>query len=197
MGITKKRVKFLFIFPVLWGLLMFFANTRFVSADHLTPERVVEEKYTIILSVVPEGEMVKLRFIFRDTYTGKNFTIPVTFRVTVRKEGDAAPILVSEVKKAEDGIGELSYQFPSLGLYEISLAFEKGDELGKIYKGDSWPVWAPGSTPKDSSERYPIGLSELASFILLFLAILAVLASVWWKRKTGKDLEINIFNRKK
>lgn len=68
--------------PIFLLTLLFCSTPSPALADHEGPERVVDGKYVILLSMLPEGESMKMIF-FRDMRTGKPLSIPVTGSVTI------------------------------------------------------------------------------------------------------------------
>lgn len=180
---------------ILFVLLAFVVLFGFVGraqADHLTPERVVENTYTVILLMIPEGEQMRLRVLFRDVQSGKNIVVPITYRLSISREASPENILEKKEGETLNGIIEFPYVFPGGGLYEVSLEFEKADEQGKVYRPDTWTLWVPGAT-QNFFQRYPIGFTEIAGFSALFASLGVVGFSVWWFRAKGKPLEVSFF----
>ena len=176
------------------GLLALLVNPNTAVADHATPERVVEGKYVVVLLLTPQGEAMRMRFLFRDIKTGRNLLVPIVFRFTIKEKGLEVPVYKSTDMSTENAIGEFVYKFPRGGLYEIVLEFEKADELEKVYRPDDWSIWVPGQTYNPFG-RYPIGFAEIAGFIAFFTALLIFVGSIWWKKKKGKPFEIKFFGK--
>lgn len=186
---TKRRFATVFSVISFLLLLAFFGNVA--HADHAGPEKIIDGKYVVTLLMTPEGEAMKLRFFFRDISTGKNLTVPILFHFMIRQEGDDEILFASADQKAENGIGETVYQFPRGGVYSLRLEFEKEDELGKHYAPDGWSLWISG-VGETFAERYPIGLSEIFSFLVFFGTVGILLAS-WQMKKKGKTIAIPFF----
>ncbi|MBI2626280.1 MAG: hypothetical protein HYW69_01660 [Candidatus Nealsonbacteria bacterium] len=188
---TLKKLKSNIPSLFLISSLFFFSLWSIAAADHLTPERVIENKYTVILLMIPDGEQMNLRFFFRDANTGKNIIIPIAFRISIAEDSSDSILLDKKEGKTANGIIELPYKFPSGGLYKISLEFEKAGE-DNVYRPDPWTLWVPGAT-KNFFQRYPIGRAEIAGFALFFSASGIVIFSILWKRAKGKPIEISFF----
>lgn len=185
---TKRRVAVFFS-----AVLCFAFFSAVAHADHAGPEKIVDGKYVVTLLMTPEGGAMKLRFFFRDINTGKNLTVPILFHFTVRAEGNDEILFASADQKAENGIGEATYQFPRGGVYSLRLEFEKEDEPGKRYAPDGWSLWISGAG-KTFAEQYPIGLSEIFSFLTLISTVL-VLGASWRLKKNGKTISIPFFEK--
>lgn len=171
-----KGIKFALFF--IFFVILFFSSLL-VYADHLGPEKLVEGKYVVILSLIEEGNAMKLKFFFKDVQTGKQLEIPINFNIKVIDEQKNI-IFENQSLHTDKGISEIIYQFPKNGLYKVFLEFEKADEPGKIYKVDAWSIWVPG---QKKGFFYPVGMSELAGLALLFLALAVFIANYWWLRK--------------
>ncbi len=184
--------KIVFAVVLAWFAVFFvFLSPSF--ADHSGPERVVENKYVVILLLNPKREQMLFRFIFRDIHTGRNLLTPVTFNFSVEDEGGGLAVKNIGIK-TEKGTAEFLHEFQKGGIYKVSLEFEKADEPGKVYRPENWSIWVPGQTYNPFG-RYPVGFAEIAGFSALFLALLVFLGSIWWQKKKGKPLEINLFKK--
>ncbi len=179
-------------------VLIVFLSTIFlfspyvVLADHEGPERIVEDKYVVSLSIIPaegrSGSEMNLRFFFKDTRTGKNLEIPIEADVTA-EEADTGAIVFEKHIEVLNGVGSVIYQFPKSEIYTVELSFEKSDEPGKIYGPLHWDVWVPGLVQGDNN--YPLGGSEIAGFSILTL-FLGVLAFNFWQLKQRKKKENSV-----
>lgn len=187
----QRRIKQNICSIFLFALAALFGFGSETTADHLTPERMVENKYTVVLLMIPEGEQVRLRFLFRDIQTGKNITSPIRIRLSIADESSLKILLANKEVETSNGIIDFPYKFPSGGLYKVELVFKKTNEE-KIYQPDAWTLWVPGAT-KNFFQRYPIGLAEIGGFLLFFTAASIVVFSVCYKRAKGKHLEISFF----
>lgn len=168
-----------YLLPLAFGLLGFFSFFPRAHADHEGPERVIDGKYVVILSLFPEEEGMKLRFSIRDMMTGKAVTVPVTGTVSLQ-EAESETKIGEERFTTENGRGEVVHVFPRDGLYEIALSFETSDTPGKIYESVSWQLWMPGV----ESGGVPLpGLSEWLGFSLLGCALLVLLINILQRRK--------------
>ena len=162
--------------------LLLLINAVVVYADHEGPERIVEGKYTVILTIIPIGDdSLNLRFFFRDTQTGRAVS-DIVSTVFINDESGAV-IASGKSMDVRDGAGELQYIFPKSGFFEIFLEFRKIGEPNKIYKPSQWHVWVPGKEGASRGASYPLGLSELAGFGLLGFAIVIVAWSYISNRK--------------
>ncbi len=161
-------------------------HSELALADHIGPEKIVDGKYVVILSLVPEENAtgtMRLRFLFRDMQTGKPLLAPVSYNAKIIDDKQQI-VFENHSMKAVNGLGEFTYQFPKNGLYKVFLEFEKADEPDKTYKVDSWPIWVPG---QKREFFYPLGMSELAGFALLILALVIVFVNyLLIKRKSKK-----------
>ncbi len=139
---SPKKFNFKSILVVLLSPLIFFSFTGWLQADHLTPERVVDNTYTVILLMIPQGEQMKLQFVFRDVHTGKNISDPITYKIVISEEL-SRDTLHARMGTTDNGIVEFLYAFPRGGLYDAVLEFE---ESGKAYRPHAWTLWVPGVT---------------------------------------------------
>jgi hypothetical protein len=160
---------------------IFLLSSNWLDANHAGPERVVENKYVVVMSLFPEGEEMKLGFIFRDFYTGKNILTPLKFKFSLKEETQATPFFESPELAARNGVGEFSYQFPQEGIYIVSLLFKDKESTETVYRPEPWSIWVPGRT-SSLRGRYPIGWSEAAGFLLLAGVLLAIILSIWRKK---------------
>lgn len=187
---AQRKIKEDFCFFFILVFLALFGFGGETSADHPTPERVVENKYTVILLMFPEGEQMRLRFIFKDVETGKNITSPVKIRLSIAEDSSRKILLAGKETQTLNGIIEFPYKFPSGGLYKVELKFEANE--GKIHQPDAWALWVPGQK-KNLFQRYPIGIAEIGGFLLFLAAAGTAIFSVWYKRAKRKYLEISLF----
>ncbi|MBI3420786.1 MAG: hypothetical protein HY006_01865 [Candidatus Sungbacteria bacterium] len=174
------------------AITIFVATSSNVFADHLTPERIVADKYTVILLLIPEGEEMRMRFIFREMQTGKPIPPPIRYQFSIRKENTAEPIVEGGEEEAKSGVGEFVHLFPEGGLYKVTLTFEVAREPGMVYRPDHWSVWVPG-VKNSFYDRYPIGFTEIAGLATLLGAFSVVVASVLYRRISGKSPSLNLF----
>ena len=161
-----------------------------VFADHAAPERIVDNKYAVIILPFSENKETGLRFIFRDIKSGKNLSFPVTYHFSIIEEGSGKIIYESLAEEAKNGVGESVYQFSGSEFYKVSLEFKVADGTGNTYRPDRWTIWVFGKNSK-FSQRYPISSSAIGGLISLLFAAAMVLFSIWWKRKKGQALEIS------
>ncbi|OGY59578.1 MAG: hypothetical protein A3B23_01335 [Candidatus Colwellbacteria bacterium RIFCSPLOWO2_01_FULL_48_10] len=167
------------IFAVLCFLLI---NGGIAYADHQGPERIVEGKYGIVLSIIP-GDTVNslsLRFFINDARTGKRVS-DITAAVSIDDQ-DGVLVLTGQSVEVKDGAAELKYIFPMSGLFDVSLEFKKNGE-DRTYRPEAWSVWVPGKDGVSIGSSYPIGFSELASMGLGVFAIALIIWSFITNRK--------------
>lgn len=158
-------------------------------AGHASPERVLENKYTVILLFIPNKENSLLRFIFRETQSGRNLSVPVKYSVSIKKTYEGVAVLENRDNETLNGIGEIIRKFDG-GFYDIMLEFETAGEPGTIYRPAGWTLWIPGSGG-NFYKRYLVGLPEIAGILALSAAVLFVLFSALRKHRTGKPLDLH------
>lgn len=150
-------------------------------ADHQGPERIVEGKYTVILSILPEeNNSLKLRFFFNDSQNGRPVS-DITATLSIADEKGVA-VLAGRPVEVKNGVGEVTYIFPAIGLFEIALEFKKNGEA-HIYRPEPWSIWAPGESGAGIGASYPLGLSEVASIALAIFAVVLIAWSFMANRK--------------
>ena len=151
-------------------------------ADHEGPERIVDGKYTIILSIIPkDNNALDLRFYFNDSETGK---IVSDLMPTISINDDkGSTVLSGQQITLKDGVASFLYTFPSSGLFSVMLNFYKGGVADKVYRPEAWSVWVPGKEGT-SGAGYPIGLSEILSFGLAGTAVALVIWSLMANKKS-------------
>lgn len=153
---------------------MLFSNFfPFARADHEGPERVVDGKYVVVLSLFPEEEGMKLQFFFRDQRTGKQLSLPVNGTVSFL-EAESKTKIGDGTFRAETGKGGVTYTFPKDGLYVVTLSFTVGASE-EAYMAESWQVWVPG---KESGAVPAPGLSEWLGYGIAGAAVLLVIGSL-------------------
>ncbi len=164
----------------MWLLLfLLFILPTSVLADHATPERVVEGKYTIIVS--PNHAKGEIRFFFRNSATGKNITESIKYQFSI--EG----IDSGGVYETQNGIGVVPYIFSRGGLHELNLTFVL---LGKKYIPEHWTLWVPGEA-SSFFERYPVGYTEIAGFVTLLVAlIILIVTAIINKRREPYTIDV-------
>lgn len=151
-------------------------------ADHASPERIVEEKYVVTLLFIPEAEVSKMRFFFRDFKTGRSIETPISFNITISETDSALAIFKSPELSASSGVGDFAYKFPRGGLYTVLMKFKVGDRPGNAYLPDPWSLWVPAYGGSENAARYPFGYSEISGFLAL-LGVLVILALNMWYYK--------------
>lgn len=168
----------------MFGALAFFLFLPLGAlADHEEPERIVEGKHSVVLSLVPEGKAMRLKFFFRDVLSGRSPAGPISLDLKITDEKNILTMFEEKNIKAKNGVGEFTYQFPSDGLYNVFMEFEKADEPGHIYRPAPWLIWVPG-LETGGGRSYPIGVSELAGFGLVALLALIILINFWRRRRS-------------
>ncbi|MBI2013301.1 MAG: hypothetical protein HYS87_00465 [Candidatus Colwellbacteria bacterium] len=171
-----KRLNFVRFIVFSAALTLLSQVAQLARADHEGPERIVEGKYAIYLSIIPEGsDYLNLRFFFNDAKTGKRVSdiIPT---VSISDEGGAA-ILSNQSLGVKNGVAELKYAFPHSGLFNVYLSFGVGGEPEKVYSPELWSIWVPGADGVGAQGKYPVGLSEISGFALAALALVLVIWS--------------------
>jgi len=169
------------LFSFFLFLLLFFLPSG-AFADHEGPERIVEGKYVVILTLVPEGKAMRLKFFFRDALGGKSLTQQIFLGLKIADEKNTKILIEEKNIEVKNGVGEFVYQFSRDGLYNVFMEFEKADEPGYIYRSAPWSIWAPGAEA-GKGRSYPIGASELAGFGLAALLALIVFINLWGRKR--------------
>lgn len=163
-------------------------------ADHQGPERVADGKYVVLLSLIPQenretGEQeMKVRFLFRDTQTGKHLTVPLAASVTISDAESRAPVLERQML-SDYGMMELVTDFPRDGLYSIALAFEIEDGSRAAYRPEPWDVWVPG---RERRSGPPFGLSEWLGLAMVGGLMVLIALSLLRHRKRKSSVEGNL-----
>lgn len=156
-------------------------------ADHDGPERIVDGKYLVSLSIIPvEGRArseMNMRFFFKDTLTGRALEMPIVMDVTAR-EADTGVIIFEKNVEASGGVGSIVYQFPKSEIYIVQMNFQKSDEPGKVYGPLTWEVWVPGLVQGDNN--YPLGGSEIAGFSILAIFLIILTGNFFQLRQRRK-----------
>lgn len=157
-----------------------------VGADHQGPERIVEGKYAVTLSIVPEVDgSLTFKFFFNDAETGQKVS-DVSPIVSISAQSgekviDRKPLAV------ENGVAGFNYAFSASGLYDISMEFYQNSDPQKIYTPEQWSVWLPGKSGAPIGSSYQIGLSEIAGFSLAGLAVVLVTWSFVRNRQKARS----------
>jgi len=172
-------MKFLYLLSASFlGIL--FCMPSFALADHPGPERIVDNKYVVLLHVQPQGEEMQLRFYFRDMKTGKPLQIPISGMVEIKATDTKQPAMENRPFSTEEGKMEMAVLFSEAGAYSVALSFKTTDALEQIHTPEEWGIWIPG---KEGAVP-PFGLSEWLTVGLGgSIAILVVLSLLQNRRK--------------
>ena len=89
---------------------------------HGSPEKVIDDRFVVTVTLAPDGDFTRLRFFFRDFRTGRGLTEPMSVRVRIAEDETLTPLHEGRA----DVMGswaDMLYQFPHDGFYEVILEF--------------------------------------------------------------------------
>ena len=126
------------------GLLLAVVATADTAWAHGGPEKVVDDRFVVSLSVAPADDVTQLRFFLRDFRTGRDPADPISFRVRILAEGAPTVVYQSPPLAMASRGADVLHRFPREGFYEIFVEFWLDREPGQIFRPEDWRIWIGG-----------------------------------------------------